>query len=203
MIWNDPLEKSDLIFVLCSHDIRVASYAAKLWKDGFADKILFSGGVNFFTKDIFPISEAKSFAEKAIAEGVDPKSILVEDQSTNTGENILYSKLLLADLELIPKKAIVIQKPSMTLRVKLALQKQWPELIPILASPDYPFLDAPHKFLSLELFIHELVGDFQRLFEYPKKGFQDSIEIPDDVMASYDFLMMRGYRLHLIKKIDT
>jgi uncharacterized SAM-binding protein YcdF (DUF218 family) len=42
-----------------------------------------------------PFSEAKGMADYLIKKGVDPDRILLEDQSTNTVENILYSKKLL------------------------------------------------------------------------------------------------------------
>lgn len=38
-------QKADIIMVLCSNDIRVAEYAAKLFLEGYAPFILFSGGV--------------------------------------------------------------------------------------------------------------------------------------------------------------
>jgi len=40
---NSPLEKSDCIMALGSHDIRVAERAAELWQEGYAPVILFSG----------------------------------------------------------------------------------------------------------------------------------------------------------------
>lgn len=42
-----------------------------------------------------PFSEAKGMADYLIRKGVDPDRILLEDHSTNTVENILYSKKLL------------------------------------------------------------------------------------------------------------
>ncbi|CAM2952503.1 hypothetical protein VINE108274_10375 [Vibrio neptunius] len=42
---DQPLHKADCLFVLGSNDVRVAEHAAKLYHDGWATKIVFSGGV--------------------------------------------------------------------------------------------------------------------------------------------------------------
>jgi hypothetical protein len=64
----------------------------------YSKLILFSGGLNFFTRTIFSKSEAEEFAKVAIEEGVDPDKILIESKSKNTGENIQFSKILLNEL---------------------------------------------------------------------------------------------------------
>ncbi|MCG6164880.1 YdcF family protein [Leptospira bandrabouensis] len=53
------------------------------------------------------------------------KRILVENQSTNSGENIEFSKKLLHSIDFKFNRVIAVQKPSMILRVKLALDKKW------------------------------------------------------------------------------
>ena len=42
---NHKLQKADAIFVLCSHDLRVADYSAKLFFNNFAPILIFSGGI--------------------------------------------------------------------------------------------------------------------------------------------------------------
>ena len=197
---NHSLEKVELIFVLCSHDIRIARYAAELWNKNYSNLILFSGGLNFFTKSIFQTSEAEEFAKIAIEEGVNPASILIETESTNTGENILFSKNLLQNMKIYPKKIIAIQKPSMTRRVSLALSKQWPDVKFLISSPNYTLLQASHEFISMKLLINEIVGDFQRIIEYPKRGFQTVTEIPIDATFAFNFLTKKGYTLHLLNE---
>lgn len=203
-IWNfrsiqETIQKSDLIFVLCSHDLRVAKYAVDLFKKGFANHILFSGGLNFFTKHIFPKSEAESFAEFAFSENIQNEAIIIENKSTNTGENILFSKHLLDSLNLKMKSIIAIQKPSMTLRIKLALDKQWNEGNFYISSPNYSLFDASHSHINLFMIINEIVGDLQRIIEYPKFGFQSETIIPDHINNAYNSLIETGYNLHLIK----
>ncbi|XDD45232.1 YdcF family protein [Leptospira sp. WS39.C2] len=203
-IWDflsiqDPIQKSDLIFVLCSHDLRVAEYAVELYNRGFANYILFSGGLNFFTKNIFPLSEAQSFANLAIENGIPKEFLIIEDKSTNTGENIQFSKLLLNSLNLNFDNIIALQKPSMTLRIKLSLNKQWNDCKFVISSPNYSLFDAPHSHINLFMIINEIVGDLQRIIEYPKLGFQTETYIPEYILMAYNFLIKNGYNLHLCK----
>ncbi|TGL55541.1 YdcF family protein [Leptospira kemamanensis] len=196
---NDPIQKADLIFVPCSHDLRIAAYAAELYRIGFAEYILFSGGLNFFTKHIFSKSEALAFSNHIISLGIPKESIIIEDKSTNTGENILFSKKMLSSMNLHVPNVIAIQKPSMTLRLKLALAKQWNEACFYISSPNYKLLEAPHSHINLFLIINEIVGDLQRIMEYPKLGFQVKTQIPESIEIAFQYLVSKGYDLHLLK----
>ena len=59
---NQPIKKSDAIFVLCSYDLRVAEHAAQLYLDGFAPLVIFSGAQGRATEGLFTLSEAETFA---------------------------------------------------------------------------------------------------------------------------------------------
>lgn len=179
--------------------MRVAKYAVDLFKKGFANHILFSGGLNFFTKHIFPKSEAESFAEFAFSEKIPSEAKIIENNSTNTGDNILFSKHLLYSLNLKMKSIIEIRKPSMTLIIKLALDKEWNDVNFYISSPYYSLFDATHSHINLFMIINEIVGDLQRVIEYPKFGFQSETNIPDHFNNAYNSLIENGYNLHLIK----
>lgn len=202
LIWNflhikEQIQNADLILVLCSHDLRVAEHAINLYKSRFANRILFSGGLNFFTKNIFKNSEAETFANLAIKAGIPGNNIFIENRSTNTGENILYSKSLLNSYNFYPKSIIAVQKPSMTLRVKLALDKQWNGPNFYISSPSYSFLDAPHTHINIFMVINEIVGDLQRIIKYPDLGFQSKTTIPENIIHALTYLISNGYNLHL------
>ncbi|TGL85789.1 YdcF family protein [Leptospira congkakensis] len=202
LIWDflnvkDYLPKTDLIFVLCSHDIRVAHYAVDLYKRKLANRILFSGGLNFFTKHIFDNSEAETFAQIALQNKIPKEHILIENKSTNTGENIQFSKKLLKDCNFKINSIIAIQKPSMTLRIKQTITKQWPDIEFHISSPDYSLIDGPHSNINLFMIINEIVGDLQRIIIYPKLGFQSHISVPESIISVYNILISNGYNLHL------
>src|SRR5438046_6485027 len=92
-IWHyhqmkQQLEKADVILVLCSHDMRVAERGAQLFLDGWAPLLVFSGGLGSITSRMWHEPEADQFARIARELGVPQQSILIENRSTNTGENI-------------------------------------------------------------------------------------------------------------------
>src|SRR5262245_24661535 len=64
------LEPADIIMVLCSHDVSVADTAARLFLDGWAPRLLFSGGLGAITRHLWQEPEADQFARRAVALGV-------------------------------------------------------------------------------------------------------------------------------------
>lgn len=191
-------EKADVILALGSNDIRVARRAAELWKEGFAPYILFSGNVGVLTKDRFAKPEAEVFAEEAIKMGVPEGVILIEKESTNTGENIVLSRKVLEECELNIKKILLVQKPYMLRRAYATFMKQWPGVDFVVTSFNISFDDYPNEELPKDLVINILVGDTQRIKLYPEKGFQITQDIPEDVWEAYEELVKRGYTKHLI-----
>lgn len=197
------LHPSDLIIVLGSNDIRVAQRGAELFLNNYAPLILFSGGIAH-TEDMLNTGwnkpEADVFAEEAIKLGVPKEDILIENKATNTGENILMVYELLKKKTLIPNSVLIVQKPYMERRTYATFKKQWSERKTeiLITSPQIDFLDYPNEDISMEEVINIMVGDLQRIVEYPKKGFQIYQEVPDEVLKAYKFLVNKGYNKHLI-----
>ena len=197
------LHPSDLIIVLGSNDIRVAQRGTELFLSKYAPLILFSGGIAH-TEDMLNTGwnkpEADVFAEEAIKLGVPKEDILIENKATNTGENILMVYELLKKKTLIPNSVLIVQKPYMERRTYATFKKQWPERKTeiLITSPQIDFLDYPNEDISMEEVINIMVGDLQRIIEYPKKGFQIYQEVPDEVLKAYKFLVNKGYNKHLI-----
>src|ERR671917_247981 len=84
---NHPVAKADAILVLCSHDERVAERGAQLFLEGWAPLLIFSGGQGAITKALWDEPEAERFARIAVSLNVPRERILIEPNSTNTGEN--------------------------------------------------------------------------------------------------------------------
>lgn len=190
--------QSDCILVLGSNDVRVAEKGAEVFLQGLAPLIVFSGNVGRLTKDIWKKSEAETFAEIAIQMRVPKDKILVEDQSTNTGDNILLSKKLLEEKGIAVSRIILVQKPYMQRRAYATFKKVWPDMEVIVTAPDISYEEYPNEIISKELLINILVGDTQRIKVYPEKGFQIPQEIPREVRDSYEELVRRGYTKQLI-----
>lgn len=195
---NQSLEKSDCILVLGSHDLRVAERGAELYLQGWAPILIFSGGLGNFTKGVWREAEADRFAAVAEKMGIPRKAMLIENKSTNTGENILFTQQLLKEKGLNLKTFIVVQKPYMERRIYATFKKHWPDKKVIVTSPQIPFDEYPNDEIPLEKVINIIVGDLQRIKIYPEKGFQIFQEIPDDVWQAYERLVELGYNKHLV-----
>ena len=199
---NHTLAKADAILVLCSHDKAVAERGAQLFLDGWAPLLIFSGGLGSITKHLWSEPEADQFARIAIGRGVHADRILIENQSTNTGENVRFTKQLLADRHLDPQTFIVVQKPYMERRAYATFRQVWPEKDVVVTSPQVSFDDYlsgySNETLSPDDVISIMVGDLQRLRVYPARGFQIEQEIPGDVWDAYERLVEAGFDKHLV-----
>lgn len=199
MQMGHEMQPSDVILVLGSNDLRVAEQGADLFLRGLAPRIVFSGNVGRLTEGVFKKSEAECFAEVALARGVPAEAILIEPRSTNTGDNIAFSRELLASHGIDPQRLIVVQKPYMERRAYATFMNFWPGKDIRISSPPIAFADYPTPELPLKLIINILVGDVQRIRVYPAKGFQIPQDIPDDVWSALEELVSRGYTGHLVR----
>lgn len=200
-LMNHQLIKADAILVLCSHDTRVAERAVDLFHQGWAPLLIFSGGLGAITRDIWSEPEANQFARIAMTLGVPKDKILIENRSSNTGENILFTKQLLAEKEIDLQSFILVQKPYMERRSFATFRKLWPEKEVVVTSPQVSFEEYLEHYASRELtkddVISIMVGDLQRIKLYPAKGFQIYQDIPAEVWAAYEELVAAGYNQRL------
>lgn len=192
------LEKADSIIVLGSHDTRVAERGAELFNGGWAPLLLFSGHLGSLTSGMWSRSEAEIFADVAVGMGVPRERILVENRSTNTGENVDFSRQLLTAKGLLPRKAIAVQKPYMERRTLATFQQRWPGLDVTVTSPQIAFYDYPTDAFRKDDLIHIMVGDLQRLIVYGRKGWSAPQDVPPEVLEAYEGLLAAGYTRRLI-----
>lgn len=206
MLLGNKLEQADLILVLGNSDIRVAEYSADLFLQGYAPKILFSGGVAH-KSDLLATTwedktEAEMFSEIAVKKGVPADKILLENKATNTGENVIFSYEIIKLVEPEIKNIILVQKPFMERRTFATFMKRWPQaqkMKIIVTSPPILFENYPDNYISNEKLINLLVGDLQRLNVYAEKGFQIPQKIPQKVWSAFEQLSVLGYTKHLVK----
>jgi uncharacterized SAM-binding protein YcdF (DUF218 family) len=200
---NHQLEKSDAILVLCSHDERVAERAVELFKESWASLVIFSGGAGSITKELWTEPEAERFARIAKNAGVPREKILIEDKSTNTGENVRFTRQLVETQGLKLQQFIVVQKPYMERRSFATFRKFWPEKDVVVTSPQISFEDYLRNYTNRALsstdVVSIMVGDLQRIKLYPARGFQIEQVIPEEILAVYDELVAAGFTKFLVK----
>jgi uncharacterized SAM-binding protein YcdF (DUF218 family) len=206
-LWNyhqlsHRLTHADAILVLCSHDKRVAERGAQLYLEGWAPLMIFSGGLGTITRHLWHEPEADQFARVAAGMGVPRDRILIENRSTNTGENVLFTRQLLDANAIEIGRFIVVQKPYMERRSYATFRKLWPEKELVVTSPRVTldeYLDAySNEALSTDDVIGIMVGDLQRIWVYAERGFQIPQEVPADVREAYDKLVTAGYGTRLV-----
>lgn len=202
MVWHymklgHQIKKADAIIAFGSYDPSVGQRAAELFLEGYAPLLVFSGGQSDSTKE-WDKSEADTFLDIALKKGIDREHILIENKSSNSGENIAFTKKLLAEEDKTVTTAIIVHKPFMERRVYATLQKQWPELDIMVTSPDLDF-SYYENLLGYDRAVGDLVGDLERIKKYPELGFQIKQDIPDNVWNARCILRGLGY---CIKQID-
>ncbi len=202
-LWNyhridDPFPEADVIIGLGSYDLKTASYCAELLKRNVAPLLVFTGSKGNWTDGKWDKSEAEVFRDHAIEHGANPDQILVEPNSTNIGENISFTKRALNDCKV--GKTIIVTKPNTLRRAMATAQKQWPNINHSVGCVDTSMMDQITEDHNLEDLINEMVGDIQRIIDYPKKGYQVEQHIPDEVRRAYHELISSGYDKHIMKK---
>ncbi|KAK7729167.1 hypothetical protein SLS63_006296 [Diaporthe eres] len=179
-----PIHQSaDAIFTLCSFDLRVAHRAVDLFNRGKGQYLIFSGKHGKHTSKLFTKPEAEVFADVALKLGVPRERIILERESTNTGENVRFTYELLQTMGLRPRTLILVQSPYMERRTYATFKKQWPDTTVqfSVTSPQLSFEEYPCETIPEDFLITAMVETLLRLMRYPEMGFQTRQEIPDEV----------------------
>ena len=140
----------------------------------------------------------------AVDLGVPADRILIENRSTNTGENVRFTRDLLSARGLDPRSFILVQKPYMERRAFATFRKIWPDMPVQVTSPRIGFRDYlaryAHDTLTPDDVIGIMVGDLQRIRIYPAEGVPDSAGDPcERVGRRTEALIAAGYNRYLVR----
>ena len=136
---NDPPQKSDIIFIPGTSQSAVSEKAAELYRAGFAEYVmpagLYSGKWGRFAHE--KIDNPRYAGEYAsdhaycrqilLENGVQESAILREERSTNTGENAEFSALVLRELGISVKRAILCCQSFHARRAFMTYGKYFPD----------------------------------------------------------------------------
>ncbi|MEC3916359.1 YdcF family protein [Nocardia sp. CDC160] len=154
-------------------------------------------GVATYTADLY---HAVHFRERAIELGVPTEAILVEPNATNTGDNIDFTRALLTEhgyLDSI-KSVMLISRPYQQRRSYAICRKRWPEVDVICGSLPLALDDYVESIGDVDRVIKMLVGDTQRIWVYPTKGWAIEQEVPRIVQDAYRRLVDAGFTRRLL-----
>lgn len=196
-------QKADCIVGFGNFNDNIARRAAELYHQGYAKRILFTGGLGRNTRGLLPEPEAARFARVAVECGVPPEAVLQEDKSTNTKENILFTRNMLTELGLPHDHILGVHQPFMERRICAALGVYWPEVKITVTSPKVTIqeylADAKRQGITENAAISVIVGDFQRMELYAQKGYQLPQQIPQEAWEAFRQLVAMGYDKQLAK----
>ena len=208
VIWDylgmhqEPRE-ADCIVGFGNFNTNIARRAAELYHQGYAPKILFTGGLGRNTEGLLPEPEAVRFAKVAIACGVPECDIILEDKSTNTKENIDFTRNKLVELGLPHERILGVHQPFMERRITAAIGVYWPELDFTVTSPQVTIPqyleDSLRQGITENAAVSVIVGDFQRMDLYAKLGYQLPQHIPEEAWAAFHELVAMGFDKQLAK----
>lgn len=196
IIWNylgieSALKHADVIIADGTKDIDVAHLATELYGMSFVPIILFSGG----EQPGSDMTKADSMAKIARSYEVPEPAIIKDTTATNTTQVIKNAQTLLAEKGIVPRTVILADAPYMSRTLLATAQAQW--------TGDQPEFISRHESTSLAEYslrhgrgetIRDILGNFQRLRSYAKKGFQAEQIIPDEVQKAYDAMIWRGHK---------
>ncbi len=195
--------KADVIVGFGNFNTDIARRAAELYLQGYAPKILFTGGLGRNTEGLLPEPEAVRFARVAMECGVPEEDILLEDRSRNTKENIDFTRELLEQRGIPHDRILGVHQPFMERRITAAMGVYWPEQSFSVTSPQVTIPEylrrAREQGITENASVSVIVGDFQRIELYAQLGYQLPQYIPEEAWEAYHKLVAMGFDKQLAK----
>lgn len=203
MVLNQTIEKCDLIIGCGCMDVSIPRKCASLLKDGYAKKILFTGG--YGTKHQFAEPEALVFKNIAMDEGVSEEDILLEMEATNTGDNFRYSKKIIEEKNILSDTILIVHNALSTRRTYLTAKSILKDKNIMITYPSLSFESfyqnlEKKTFKELRYTISVILGDIQRLIVYPQLNFLIYEKVPEDIIDSYFILKEMGFDQFIMDK---
>lgn len=183
-----PAAPCDAVIGFGHFDLSIPRRCAELVRSGAAKRIIFTGGIGAGTADLGR-AEADAFLQELTRS--DPElahDAVIENRSTNTGDNIRFTRAVLESLspplrfgEEI-RSVLLVATPCRQRRVWLTWQKLVPEVRAWNVPPatDYESLQALY-WTKGEDIRQQLVGECQRIRDYPGRGWIAASEIPSSI----------------------
>lgn len=195
---NHELRPCDVGIGLGSHDIGVAVIATDLFRQGMYPRLVFTGASAPTSIARFPRGEAVHYREYAIAHGVPADTVLIETRATNTGQNIEFTRDLLAERGIRVRSVLLMSRPYQQRRAHATCRKLWPQVDVVCASHRLSLDEYVTRIGDAQKVINMIVGDTQRIDAYAERGFAIPQEVPADVRAAYARLVNAGYTRRLV-----
>lgn len=205
MVLDIPIEKSDLIIGCGCKNLSIPIKCSELLKQNYADKILFTGGYGKMTSGVFKKSEAETYKEIAIENGINEDQIYMENKSTNTGDNFRFSLKIIEENNIKANKIIIVhnnlsQRRTLSVAKLVIKDKHISITSPKLSFNEFITRLQQNLDLNTNNIISIIVGDVQRIIIYPQLGWQVENDVPEEVINAYYTLKEKGYSKYIYSK---
>ena len=191
--------KVDGLIVMGSNDTTVAERGARLFQEGLSNLIITTGNAGRLTPQHWHEPEAKKFAQIIVGLGVPIENILIEGKSTNTNENILFTKDLVRKKGINLRTAIFIMQPCLERRTYTMFLSKWPKLKVFTPHKKVAYKDYANIVLPKNEIANLIVGEISRLEIYGNKGYSTKQEIPRYVKDVFEYLVLGGFIKYLVQ----
>lgn len=219
---RDMAAKSlDCVILAGNCVLETAEGAFRAVKSEVGPKLLITGGIGHATEVLrrkvatHPVYRAVATEARTEAHiladtaqefwGIDRSSILIEPDSTNSGENARFSRKILEDSGMPVKAILLVQDPTMQRRADATFRHvwsdhadltvlNWPAFTPRvrLVGEELQFdLNGIAGLWSMDRFLSLVMGEIPRLRDNPQgygprgKGFIAHVDIPEHIEAAY------------------
>jgi hypothetical protein len=195
---TDPLPAApgDAIMGFGVFDLRLPVFCGELFRQGRAPRLIFSGGRGAGSGRLAaPEADAWRAALHQAYPDIPDTSVILENRSTHTAENIAFTADLLAreHPELAfgrgLRRLFIVASPSRLRRVGLTLAHLHPELTVIRCLPPFSFEAelAVYGLQGIDYLAH-LAGELDRIVAYPARGWIAADPLPLEIAAAHAVL---------------
>lgn len=180
MLIETPIARADVCIVFGCKTIErreaLASHAADLYEQGYFGLIAVTGGV----PDKNGVTEAAHMRAVLLKRGVPADAILSEETATNTGENVVNTRAMLAREkgEGNIQSVIAIGQMHASRRFVMTLARHWPEIKTMFTAPNYYGVPR-EEFYKDPVFRREVLHEYRKIPAYRATGFIREIDMDD------------------------
>jgi uncharacterized SAM-binding protein YcdF (DUF218 family) len=161
-------QKADLAIIFGTRYSEPIYKVFELYQSKIVSKILISGGKNKVTGE----KEACMMRDKLIKLGVEKENIITEEASTNSLENVLFSKIIIENkigFENI-KKIIAVTKHYHSRRALMTLRKHFLKNIQFMPAPYDIYGFTKNDWFEKEKGREKVMSEWNKIKKYLEKG---------------------------------
>ena len=161
-------QKTDLALVFGTRHQEAINKVFELYCKELVSQILVSGGINRVTRE----NEAEKMSNKLIQLGVKKDNIILENKSTNSLENVLFSKQIIDEnigFDKI-KKIIAVVKHYHSRRALMTLKKHFPKSIKLIPVTYKIYGFTKDNWFNSKIGKEKVLSEWNKIQEYLVKG---------------------------------